>query len=88
MRRLREMGMGPGYTWSHVLVPLVWLSLPGHSETELRGALELVGLPWTVGCAIVELWASHGVRAARQVLDWLHYRLSELELARPTDDSR
>eukprot|EP00969_Alexandrium_andersonii_P200556 8860015-Alexandrium_andersonii.AAC.1 len=36
VRRLREMGMGAGYTWSHVLVPLIWLSLPGHRDVELR----------------------------------------------------
>eukprot|EP00969_Alexandrium_andersonii_P111721 4934308-Alexandrium_andersonii.AAC.1 len=66
MRRLREVGMGAGYTWSHVLVPLIWLLLPGHCETELRGALDLVGLRWTIGCAVVELWAAHGVRTARE----------------------
>eukprot|EP00969_Alexandrium_andersonii_P215904 9536718-Alexandrium_andersonii.AAC.1 len=60
MGRLRDVGAGPGYTWSHVLVPLIWLSLPGHCEDELRGALELVGLPWSLGCALVELWVAHG----------------------------
>eukprot|EP00969_Alexandrium_andersonii_P042355 1858807-Alexandrium_andersonii.AAC.1 len=86
MRRLREVGMGAGYSWSHVFVPLIWLSLPGHRDRELRNALEVIGLPWTVGCALAELWVRHGVRAAQQVLGWLHYRIDELEMARPTTD--
>eukprot|EP00969_Alexandrium_andersonii_P276067 12202546-Alexandrium_andersonii.AAC.1 len=78
------MGMGPGYSWPRVLVPLFWLSLPGRRGLELRSALEVIGLPWTVGCALAELWVRHGVRTARHVLSWLHFRLGELEMARPT----
>eukprot|EP00969_Alexandrium_andersonii_P140722 6225039-Alexandrium_andersonii.AAC.1 len=63
-------------------------SLPGHCEVELRSALELVEIPWTIGCALVELWVAQGARTAPQVLEWLHFRLSELELARPTTDAR
>eukprot|EP00969_Alexandrium_andersonii_P368906 15473943-Alexandrium_andersonii.AAC.1 len=63
------MGMGPGYSWSRVFAPLIWLSLPGHREGELRGASGAIGPPpWAVGRALAELWVRHGVRTAVHVV--------------------
>eukprot|EP00969_Alexandrium_andersonii_P125087 5529633-Alexandrium_andersonii.AAC.1 len=77
------MGMGPEYTWSRVLVPLVWLSLPGHCESALRGALAAISLPWVLGGALAELWEQREIRTAHQLLEWLRVRLDELEMAQP-----
>eukprot|EP00969_Alexandrium_andersonii_P152521 6744557-Alexandrium_andersonii.AAC.1 len=78
---LAREGVPPGFRWSRVLSPLIWLSLPRYREALLRPTLREVGMEDSALFAVARLWEHDGVHEASQLGTWLRRRTAGLVAA-------
>eukprot|EP00969_Alexandrium_andersonii_P371509 15479667-Alexandrium_andersonii.AAC.1 len=73
---LAREGVPPGFRWSRVLSPLIWLSLPRYREPLLRPTLREVAVGDSALFAVARLWEQDGVHEASQLGDWLRRHMA------------
>eukprot|EP00969_Alexandrium_andersonii_P088279 3893597-Alexandrium_andersonii.AAC.1 len=78
---LARDGIPPGFRWSRVLSPLIWLSLPRYREVILRDVLRGLQLDDHALFAVARLWEAAGVHEASQVRRWMRRRIAGLSAA-------
>ena len=72
--RLRQQGIPAGHTWSAVLVPTIWLSLPVYCHRLLLPALVRQAVDLRPARRLTAYWQGQGVQLPSDLIAWLHRR--------------
>ena len=72
--RLRRQGIPAGHTWSAVLVPTIWLSLPVYCHRLLLPALVREAADLRPARRLAAFWQGQGVQLPGDLIAWMHRR--------------
>ena len=72
--RLRRQGIPAEHTWSAVLVPTIWLSLPVYCHRLLLPALVREAVDLRPARQLASFWQRQGVQLPGDLFGWLHGR--------------
>ena len=72
--RLRRQGIPAEHTWSAVLVPTIWLSLPAYCHRLLLPALVREAVDLRPARRLASFWQRQGVQPPGDLIAWLHGR--------------
>ena len=71
LARLRREGIPAGHTWSAVLVPLAWLTLPAYNRRLLRPGMLAEGVDLRPLRRLEARWRRRGVRGPECLVGWI-----------------
>ena len=74
LARPRQHGIPAEHTWSAVLAPIVWLSLPVYGHRLLLPAMVLEGVGIRPLRKLIACWQRQGVQLPGELVAWLHGR--------------